>query len=279
MSRFFPIIAGVLLIVGLTLVQAWMADRLANSKVSAEQRAELLEKIPKKFGDWQGEDKPVDPLVMEKSGAVGVAVSRGYFNSRTGERVDLWLIVGHARDIAQHTPDICFPGSGFEARAKENGIYPFVMNDKETLFLTNTFFKEDVTGRHMVRVFWNWFNSDTRENNGQVVWEAPQNARWHFGNSRALFKMYFTSEMRDTLETAEQSACIHFARDFMPEVDKALKGVYEPSAEKKTAAIDAAADKPEEKAAADAKEANTAAPKNGEQPADKAPEAADSEKR
>jgi hypothetical protein len=38
--------------------------------------------------------------------------------------------------------------------------------------------------------------------------------------------MYFTSEMRDPGETAEQSPCLRFAREFLPEVEKALGEVY-----------------------------------------------------
>lgn len=227
MSRYIPIVAGVLLIVGLTIAQGIMTDRLAGANVSVEQRSELLKLVPMNFDDWEGEDKKVDEYVKEVAGSVGTAVSRSYRNSRTGERVDLWLIVGHARDISAHTPNICYPASGFVARSKENGLYPFVMEGKEIPFLTNTFHKEDVTGRHLIRVFWTWFNSASEENDRKVVWEAPHNARYHFGNSRALFKMYFTNEMRDLQETAEQSASIHFARDFLPEVEKALAGVYD----------------------------------------------------
>jgi hypothetical protein len=38
--------------------------------------------------------------------------------------------------------------------------------------------------------------------------------------------MYFTSEMQDLMETTEQSACLRFARDFMPIVNNALAQVY-----------------------------------------------------
>jgi hypothetical protein len=76
-----------------------------------------------------------------------------------------------------------------------------------------------------VRVFWNWYNPENKENGDKVVWEAPKNARWYFGNTRSLYKMYFTSEMRDPKETADQSACVRFGRDFLPEVNKALAEV------------------------------------------------------
>ena len=225
MSRYLPVIVAVMLIVGLTIIQFDMTDRLAGTNVSADQRAALLDKVPKSVGDWRGDDAAVDEKVRKTAGAVG-AVQREYHNVRTGEKVRLWLIVGHAREVSAHTPDICYPSQGFTARASENSVYPMVFPDQpKTDFLTNTFLRENATGPQLERVFWSWYNPMNKENEGKVVWEAPPNARWHFGNTRALYKMYFSSSMRDPKETAEQSACIRFARDFLPEVNEALKEV------------------------------------------------------
>jgi Protein of unknown function (DUF3485) len=228
MSRYLPVVLGILLIVGLTIPQIQMTDRLSGSNVSAEQRAELLSKVPMKVGDWVGQDMAIDPNVKKTAGAIG-AVQRDYHNTRTGEKVGLWLIVGHARDVSYHTPDVCYPGQGFEARATENSVYPMEFPDKPELgktdFLTNTFIRESSAGQRLVRVFWNWYNPENKENPDKVVWEAPKNARWHFGNTRSLYKMYFTGAMRDPKETAEQSACVRFGRDFLPEVNKALAAV------------------------------------------------------
>jgi hypothetical protein len=227
MTRYLPIVLGVLVIVGLTIPQIQMSDRFSGSNVSAEQRAELLKKIPKKIGDWQGEDMEIDETVRKTAGAVG-AVSRVYRNSRTGEKVDLWLIVGHGRVISAHTPNICYRASGFEMRAPENSLYPMqVDGEREAPFWTNTFFKEDIlTKRSMIRVFWSWYNTEDEDHKGEVVWEAPPNARYYFGNTRALYKMYFTSQMKDPLETADESACLRFAKDFLPVVNDALAEVH-----------------------------------------------------
>jgi hypothetical protein len=226
MSRYLPIILGVIAIVGLTIPQIQMSDRFAGSNYSAEQKADLLKKIPMRIGDWQAEEMEIDPQVREIAGAVG-AVSRVYRNSRTGDKVDLWLIVGHGRVISAHTPNICYQASGFEMRAAENSLFPMVISgQREAPFWTNTFFKEDSTGRRLIRVFWSWYNTENEDSHGQVVWEAPDNARWYFGNTRALYKMYFTSQMKDPLETAEQSACLRFAKEFMPVVNEALADVH-----------------------------------------------------
>ena len=227
LSRYLPIVLGVLVIVGLTIPQIVMSDRWAGSNVTAEQRAELLNKIPTKVGnDWIGEDKEVTEEVRDTAGAAG-AVSREYRNVRTGEKVDLWLIVGHGRPVSAHTPDICYRGSGFEMRASENSQYTMSFpGQSKAPFWTNTFFKEDITGRRLVRVFWSWYNPESSDHEGKVVWEAPSNSRWYFGNTRALYKMYFTSEMSDPTETADNSACLRFAREFMPVVNEALAEVY-----------------------------------------------------
>jgi hypothetical protein len=283
-ARYLPLLLGILLIVGLTVQEIRMTDRLAGTNVNAQERAELLSSVPKDFGDWHGEDKAVDSTVQKVAGAIG-AVSRDYHNSRTGERVDLWLIVGHSRDVAFHTPDVCYRGSGFEARGKENSLYPLVMQGMpDTPMWTNTFFKEDVTGRSLIRVFWTWYNPESSENDGKVVWEAPTNARFHFGNSRALYKMYFTSEMRDPMETAEQSSALRFAKDFLPEVDKALLEMHNnehegTSASPATSATTPPATKPAEPADStktEKPEPNTD-DKNAATPADSAASAAPGE--
>ena len=226
MSRYLPIVLGVVAIVGLTIPQFIMTDRWADTNVTALQQAELLRNVPMTIGNWHGEDMPVDETVRDTAGAIG-AVSRVYRNVRTGESVDLWLIVGHGRPISAHTPNICYRSAGFEMRAPESSLYPMVFPDQpEAPFLTNTFFKEDVTGRRLIRVFWSWYNPKADEDLSTVEWEAPSNSRWHFGNTRALYKMYFTSEMRDPMETAEESPCLRFAREFLPVVNQALAVVY-----------------------------------------------------
>jgi hypothetical protein len=226
MSRYLPIVLGVIAIVGLTIPQIRMSDRFAGSNYTAEQKVAILKNIPMRIGDWQGEDMEIDAKVREIAGAVG-AVSRVYRNGRTGDKVDLWLIVGHGRVISAHTPNICYEASGFEMRAPESSLFPMVISDqRDAPFWTNTFFKEDSTGRRLIRVFWSWYNTENEDSQGQVVWEAPENARWYFGNTRALYKMYFTSQMKDPLETAEQSACLRFAREFLPVVNEALAEVH-----------------------------------------------------
>jgi hypothetical protein len=148
----------------------------------------------------------------------------------TGDEVTLWLIVGHSKDIVRHTPDICYPSSGFKKQADENSKQPFIFEGQPKAdFYTNTFLKEDPSGRQVVRVFWSWYKPNPEHT---IAWEAPSNVRWQFGNARSLYKMYFTSVMKDVRETTDQSPCLKFAEQFLPVVTKALAiSGQEPAAE------------------------------------------------
>ena len=219
MFRELPIILCVLAIVGLTYAESRISGRFEGSDLTEEQFAALLKNVPEDIGDWHGENLPVDEDVRSRAGARGY-VSRAYRNGVTGDEVTLWLIVGHSKDICRHTPDICYPSSGFKKRADENSKQPFIFEGQpEADFYTNTFTKEDASGRQVIRVFWSWFKPNSDHT---IKWEAPTNVRWTFGNARSLYKMYFTSVMKDIRETTDQSPCMKFAEQFMPVVDKAL---------------------------------------------------------
>lgn len=233
MSRYVPVIIGVLLIVGLTIPEIQITDRFQSSNIKAEQFAEVLSLVPKTIGPWEGTDLPVEEQVRKTAGAVGY-VSRAYQNTKTGEQVTLWLIVGHSRDITGHTPDVCYPSSGFKKRAENNSLHTFAFDEQPPAkFWTNTFLKEDFSGSQMVRVFWSWYKPNET---GEVEWKAPDHALMTFGNARSLYKMYFSSPMREQSETADRSPCLKFAEIFMPILEEALASVQAETAPNGTTA-------------------------------------------
>ena len=64
-----------------------------------------------------------------------------------------------------------------------------------------------------MRVFWSWYKPTE---DGKVTWKAPKIVRWEFGNAPSLYKLYFTSNMRDYRETTDESVCMKFAKEFLP---------------------------------------------------------------
>jgi hypothetical protein len=222
-STLFLVVLAVLVMLGFTLAEAQFSDRWSGSNISAEDFSELLKRVPTDIGDWHSTENQTSDESRVGAGAVGHFVSRSYRNSSTGEVVSVWIIVGHSRDICRHTPDVCFPSSGFRAVGKENLPYTIEVDENHKAdFWSNAFIKEDsATGRHLVRVFWSWYKPNDED---KIAWEAPLRQRFHFGNTPALYKMYFSSEQSDMSETVDKSVCVRFAKEFIPAVDRALSG-------------------------------------------------------
>ena len=74
----------------------------------------------------------------------------------------------------------------------------------------------------MERVFWSWNHPDHKR------WEAPDNQRRTYGNSRALYKLYFTSTVMKGEETIEESTAVGFAKQMVPWINAALFGAETP---------------------------------------------------
>lgn len=211
-----PALLGGILILSLSFVEGfYMKDRWGKPGAEAAEMGKLFAQVPKEIGDWVGEDLPVDEIVKNTAGAVNY-VSRRYHNERTDRDVTLWLIVGHSRDIVRHTPNICYPASGF----REDGLqikYHFDLNDDETAdFYTSKFIKDDAFGRRVERVFWSWNHPDYNK------WEAPDSARMHYGLSNALYKVYFTSSVLMDEDSADENVAAEFAELMLPAINAAL---------------------------------------------------------
>lgn len=249
---YIPAAVTVVLIAIGTWREAVYSDRFTSSSVTAEEFGKRFAAVPEKVGPWVGTDTDEQSETLEQAGAVN-HVSRTYVNGETGQRVDLWLIVGHAREICRHTPDICYPSHGFAqlgSRLKHRIEPP---GEKPASFYTAKFRDESALGgQQRTRVFWAWNGNNPEKD--QTDWEAPDYQKLHFGNNTALYKMYFTSNMQAVDEPVEDSVAIDFAKLMIPEVNRALF----PERYQGEAAVDAVPAEGDEAAAADAAPAEAA---------------------
>lgn len=230
MSRtYLPFALAAVLIGVLTFVEGYyMKDRWGSLAVTAEELGERFDQVPKEIGPWSGQDLPVDDLVKETAGAVNY-VSRRYVHNTTGQEVRMWLIVGHSRDIVRHTPSVCYPASGFRQDGAMLRHHVDTDDGSEAVFFTAKFLKEDEFSRQRERVFWAWNHPDMNR------WEAPEDSsgnedpRFHYGLARALYKLYFTSNVGAQETTVEDSAAAEFAKVMLPAIDRALFPIEEPA--------------------------------------------------
>ncbi len=214
---FLPIVLAVVLIAVVTVVEGvYLKDRWGTPGVEAAELGQRFAQVPKKIGDWTGIDMPVSRDVKERSGAVNF-VNRRYTQDGTDRSVDLWLIIGHSRDIIRHTPDICYAASGFRQHGEQLRYTVNYNGDKEARFFTSKFDKEDALVRQTQRVFWTWNHPDIQK------WDAPDKARFHYGMAtRTLYKMYFTSSITIDEDTLDDSPAAEFAEFVLPVIDDAL---------------------------------------------------------
>jgi len=210
-----PVTLAVLLVVSLTLVEASISDRWQDTNIDPAEFDALFAQVPKELEGWEGVDLPVADLVKKTAGAVSY-VSRRYTHMTTGRKVTIWLIVGHSRDICRHTPNICRPSSGYTQQGGQLKHRIELEDQKPALFHTAKFEKQDVFGRSIERVFWAWNRPDLK------LWEAPDSARLHYGNSRALYKLYFTSDVMSDEATVDKNVAIKFAELMLPKINAAL---------------------------------------------------------
>ncbi|MCA9258774.1 MAG: exosortase-associated EpsI family protein [Planctomycetales bacterium] len=220
MTRLYvPAGVALLLMLGMTWQEAKFSDRFTGSSVSEAELNARFSKVPLEVGPWKGVAQAVSQEVLDAAGAVG-HVNRRYQNEETGDVVDLWLIVGHAREICRHTPDICYPSNGFSPIGT-----PLVMefdrsDGAEAEFKSAKFRSEsEQSGLQVVRVFWAWNGNEGEHTN----WEAPEYQKQHFGNNPALYKVYFKYQLKKNDEDdLKNSPAAEFGSVMLPVIDRTI---------------------------------------------------------
>src|SRR5437868_1482731 len=110
MRRAIPAVVGLLIVVGVGLVQGYWTDRWhVGEKV--ERAVQSLDRVPKEVGDWTSEE--LNPSGNDRLGLAG-QLYRRYINRKTGDTIEIALVCGRPGPVSIHTPDVCYGASGFK---------------------------------------------------------------------------------------------------------------------------------------------------------------------
>jgi Flp pilus assembly pilin Flp len=221
-----PVLIGVALVAGATVLQGMWTDRWSGRNVAADlqQAAEVLEqKFPERFGGWEFvQELPSDPKQLERAGAVG-HISRLFVNKESGAKVSAFIVCATPHDASGHTPDRCYPGAGFEiAEAEHRQSIPLADGRTAETF-TGTFRKTGQT----LRVFWT-YGVDGR-------WIAPQIARIELAGTSAVYKLYAIIDETRLPGGQALVVCADFLSALLPAFDAAVYGEKAAPAPEKTA--------------------------------------------
>ena len=152
---------------------------------STTKQMDLLHTHVVQLGDYQAEEVPNDMPLKEKS----IATSRRYFSSSRNSTAVISVITGTPGSVATHTPDVCYPGSGYKtlkAPVRESLNIPGI--GKVTYYVAE-FEKKTATRTDRHRVRWSWSTDG--------VWEAPDRPRFSYLRVADLAKIYIVTSLGD----------------------------------------------------------------------------------
>jgi hypothetical protein len=148
-------------------------------------RADRMHAYAVRLGDFQVEEIPNDLPVKERS----VATSRRYESASRGASAAISLISGPPGAVATHTPDVCYPSSGYQT-VREPARQTIELPGGGTAeYYVAEFARTRATETERVRVRWAWSADGT--------WVAPDGARFAFLQAPELYKLYVVTPADD----------------------------------------------------------------------------------
>lgn len=144
-------IVASLLLVGSGVVRAVQSSRYAADQNFLVECPFPLSKIPHKIDGWhvlEGSETVLDPLTTRITGSTDHTIWT-YVDDMTGVMLSVLVLFGPAEPVLPHTPQLCYPSSGFVA-VGPTFDRDIKINDHETAkFRTSVFAKSG--GRSMIR--------------------------------------------------------------------------------------------------------------------------------
>jgi hypothetical protein len=163
------------------------------------------------FGEWEGSANKLDAAQLEMAEVAGYCW-RHYTNCRTRQKVSILLICGRPGPISVHTPDVCYGGAGYNVVGSLEH-YTTESPAGSADFTTACFCKPGPVAEPL-RIFWAW--SVGRR------WAAPDNPRFSFAGSAALYKLYVIRPLASADEPLNDGVSVEFISALLPELQNCL---------------------------------------------------------
>jgi hypothetical protein len=227
MTRYLPLVAAIALVIGAGAVRARWTSRQADLR-DVLATAARLENVPVNVGEWVGTAHPFDLSEYRAAGIQG-ALLRTYRHKGTGQEVTLMIVCGRPGPISVHTPDVCYPGSGYRVLSEIRTTINDHPGTPPHEFWKLRMNKVDSVVSEHLNVTYGWsFNGH---------WQAPQRdaARFVFASAPVLFKLYVQYQVPpantvDAATEAENDPTVKFLEALLPKLNRALFPPPEPAA-------------------------------------------------
>ncbi len=212
--RVVPGLVALSIVIATAILTGQWANRWKTSN-ELDVAVARLDRVPLVIGDWAGRAEPIDPRAMAAEELDGFLVRR-YENGRIGRKFGVLLACGRPGPVAVHTPDVCYPGAGYEIAQTQpqRSVLRLGTGHADAEFLWARFRRDGSITRDGLCVQWSW--------NATNKWSAPNNPLFAFAGQRFLYKLYVISEMTGEDEPADVGVETDFLRQLLPELEKVL---------------------------------------------------------
>lgn len=208
-------IAMVCLLLGVSgAVRYWREVQFLHIENQSKVAPFPLKDIPSVLGTWralEGAETVLDPDIARIAGSSD-HILRTYVDDETGERASVLVLYGLAQLVWGHTPEVCYPASGFRPMIAPRDV-PIALDDDQT----SVPFREALYGKSrggstsFHEVYYSFRNAGE--------WRTEMGSRWkRFRSNPDMFKIQIERQVKN--EQLGDSPCQSLLANLVEEIEK-----------------------------------------------------------
>jgi hypothetical protein len=179
-----------------------------------------LESFGANFGDWElSESSRLEPGVIEMLECAG-HLRQTYVHRKTGQAVNVAVMLGPPGPIAVHTPEICFSSRAHQQDGERQKVQIHGRGGRADELWVVNFQPKNSTADHL-RVYYGWTTDG--------AWQASPHPRFQFSGQPWLYKIQLATVLPAGVDASKTDAVRDFLLDFLPALNAVLGDAPSPS--------------------------------------------------
>jgi hypothetical protein len=181
--------------------------------VSASHMMDALHSQKVQLSDYQAEEIPSEMPLKEKS----QATCNRYVSMSQNQTVMVSIITGPPGSVSTHTPDVCYPSSGYTMLRPPVRETVDLPGGGQASYYVSEFEKKTATQVVRQRVRWSW--------SADGLWNAPDRPRFAYLKEPELAKVYIVTPFPE-METNFSSDDSPVIRQFVAATFAQMSGAF-----------------------------------------------------
>ncbi len=193
-----------LILIGLLLggsggYRYWRDHQFATLEVQSRESPFPIKDVATLLGGWRmvdGAETTLDPRIARIAGSTDHVI-RTYQNEATGDRVTALVLYGPALLVFGHTPDVCYPSSGYAPLAAPDDVTIAGIDGAPDALFRHALYGRTEGGASQVNEAFHSFRN-------AGVWVPDMGSRWkQFRYNPGMFKIQIDRVARDSKSRGE----------------------------------------------------------------------------